>query len=239
MKLFVFLFSIFVFSSAITAEQISVTSFNEDVFKSYIKKTILADFKDLQDPVVTTEVKTSKLFENISKEVHYVFIDFAKPETFLGKVLIDIVFLSEDNEIITKHKCLVESSLTGKIYVANKKLKKNKIIRADDIELSQQEINSVLFSYISNKDQIIGKQTKKRMFQGIVFSEKWIEIAPVINKGDPIFALVKSSGYEIKCEGIALQPGNIGDMIQLKSSLSKKILRGEILNEKSILVSTN
>ena len=77
------------------------------------------------------------------------------------------------------------------------------------------------------------------MVQGIPFSEKWIEIAPIIQKGDPVFALVKSSGYEIKCEGVALQAGNIGDMIQLKSSLSKKILRGEILNEKSILVSTN
>ncbi len=239
LKLFFLFLAFFICATTVKAEQISVTSFNQDVVKSYIKTIILADFKDLIDPTLTTIIKTEDLFNNIPKDVHYVFIDFAKPKTFLGKILIDIVFLSEDNKIVLKHKCLVESSLTGKVYVANRKLRKNSIIREADIQLMEHDITSVLFAYISNKNQIIGKQTKNRMVRGIPFTDKWIEIAPVIHRGDPVFVLVKSPGYEIKCEGIALQAGNIGDMVQLKSSLSKKILRGEILNEKSILVTTN
>lgn len=238
-KLFVILFSFAITASFISAEQISITSFNKEVFKTYIKNSVLSDFKDLKDPVIKTEVKTNTLFENISTDVHYVFIDFAKPQTFLGKVLIDIVFLSEDNKIIANHKCLVETTLTGKVYVATKRLNKNHIITEDDFDLVEKEMSSLIVKYITNKTQLIGKQTKKRMSKGIPFSDSWVEIVPIIKKGDPIFAIVKSPGYEIKCDGVALQAGNIGDMIQLKSSLSKKILRGEILNEKSILVSTN
>ena len=238
-RLFIsFIFFVILFS-AVNAEQISVTSFNQDVFKSYIKKAILSDFKDLKDPIVSTEVKTLSIFEDIPTSVHYVFIDFAKAETFLGKVLLDIVFLSEDNKIIASHKCLVESELSGKVFVASTKLSKNTIIKQSDISLVEKEIRSAIIPYISNKDLIVGKQTKKKMTAGIMFSDKWIEMVPVIKKGDPVFAIVKSPAYEIKCEGIALQSGNIGEMIQLKSSLSKKILRGEILNEKSILVTTN
>ena len=226
-------------SNVIFAEQFSITSFDKSMMKNKIKKLILSDFNDLIEPNVVTTIKTDSIFEEKPSNALYVFVDFAKPETFLGKLLLDIVYLSEKNEIISEHKCLVESELTSKVYVPVRKLSTNTIITKNDISMKRIAIKSNVSDFIFKEDQIIGKQTKRSMMKDVPFTYKWVEIVPFIEKGESVYAVVKSPGYQIKCEAIALESGMIGDRIRMRSGISKKILRGEILNDKSILVVTN
>ncbi len=198
----------------------------------------MSQLGDVNKPKVNVEIKNSEIFNDISQDVFYVFVDLAKPQTLIGKIILDIVFLSENNEILKAEKCLLESSVYGNVYVSNKKIKANDIISDNDIIQKQIKLTSRSDDYIFNKDIIIGKQAKRSMIKGIAFSDRWIEIVPDIKKGEHVKLVIKSAGFEIKSDVTALDAGMVGDMIRLKTS-TKKILRGKVIDKKHILISSN
>ncbi len=222
----------------VSAKQYSSASFSSETLSADIKNQILSQLGDVNKPKVNVEIKNSEIFNNISQDVFYIFVDLAKPQTLIGKIILDIVFLSENNEILKAEKCLLESSVYGNVYVSNKKIKANDIISDNDIIQKQIKLTSRSDDYIFNKDIIIGKQAKRSMIKGIAFSDRWIEIVPDIKKGEHVKLVIKSAGFEIKSDVTALDAGMVGDMIRLKTS-TKKILRGKVIDKKHILISSN
>tara|TARA_Y100001970_G_scaffold206374_1_gene251305 strand:- start:723 stop:1442 length:720 start_codon:yes stop_codon:yes gene_type:complete len=227
-----------IFTITTYAKQYSATNFSSKTLVSDIKKQIMSQIGDVINPEVTVEIKNPTIFDTISQDAFYVFVDLAKPQTLIGKIILDTAFISEDNTIISTQKCLLESSVYGDVYVSNRKIQTNNIISESDITKKRIKLTSRSEDYIFNKDIIIGKQAKRSMIKGIAFSDRWIEMVPDIKKGQNVKLLIKSLGFEIKSDVTALDSGMIGDMIRLKTE-TKKILRGKVIDKKHILISSN
>ena len=226
------------FSVNLSAKQYSVANFSSKTLENEIKNQILGQMGDVNNPDVNVEIKNSEIFNDISKDVFYIFVDLAKPQTLMGKIILDTAFLSEENTIIKTEKCALETSVYGDVYVSNRKIKTNDIISNDDITQKRIKLTSRSEDYIFNKNIIIGKQTKRSMIKGIAFSDRWIELVPDVQKGEHVKLVIKSSGFEIKSDVTALDSGMIGDMIRMKTE-TKKILRGKVIDKKHILISSN
>ena len=226
------------FSVNLSAKQYSVANFSSKTLETEIKNQILGQMEDVNNPDVNVEIKNSGIFNNISKDVFYIFVDLAKPQTLMGKIILDTAFLSEENTIIKTEKCALETIVYGDVYVSNRKIKTNDIISNDDITQKRIKLTSRSEDYIFNKNIIIGKQTKRSMIKGIAFSDRWIELVPDVQKGEHVKLVIKSSGFEIKSDVTALDSGMIGDMIRMKTE-TKKILRGKVIDKKHILISSN
>ena len=226
------------FSVNLSAKQYSVANFSSTILETEIENQILGQMGDVKNPDVNVEIKNSGIFNNISKDVFYIFVDLAKPQTLMGKIILDTAFLSEKNTIIKTEKCALETIVYGDVYVSNRKIKTNDIMSNDDITQIRIKLTSRSEDYIFNKDIIIGKQTKRSMIKGIAFSDRWIELVPDVQKGEHVKLVIKSSGFEIKSDVTALDSGMIGDMIRMKTE-TKKILRGKVIDKKHILISSN
>tara|TARA_B100001989_G_C24465481_1_gene426380 strand:+ start:239 stop:967 length:729 start_codon:yes stop_codon:yes gene_type:complete len=238
---FKFIFLIFVFvgcSNVLIAEQYNVTTFSQQLIEYEVSKKLKNQFKAIEGLDIDVTVTQSDLFKNVPPDALYVYVDYAKPDTYLGKLLLDISFLTENNELIVEKKCLVESKVFGNVYVASQKLQKSHKISADDLELKRVQITDLYQAILFNKEAILGKQTTKKMAKGLVFSEKWVEIQPDILKGETVKVLVSSVGFDLKYDAVALQSGMIGDVIQLKT-MNKKIINGEITNDKMVFINLN
>ena len=226
------------FSVNLSAKQYSVANFSSTILETEIENQILGQMGDVKNPDVNVEIKNSEIFNDISKDVFYIFVDLAKPQTLMGKIILDTAFLSEENTIIKTEKCALETIVYGDVYVSNRKIKTNDIISNDDITQKRIKLTSRSEDYIFNKNIIIGKQTKRSMIKGIAFSDRWIELVPDVQKGEHVKLVIKSSGFEIKSDVTALDSGMIGDMIRMKTE-TKKILRGKVIDKKHILISSN
>ena len=226
------------FSVNLSAKQYSVANFSSTILETEIENQILGQMGDVKNPDVNVEIKNSGIFNNISKDVFYIFVDLAKPQTLMGKIILDTAFLSEKNTIIKTEKCALETIVYGDVYVSNRKIKTNDIISNNDIAQKRIKLTSRSEDYIFNKDIIIGRQTKRSMIKGIAFSDRWIELVPDVQKGEHVKLVIKSSGFEIKSDVTALDSGMIGDMIRMKTE-TKKILRGKVIDKKHILISSN
>ena len=59
---------------------------------------------------------------------------------------------------------------------------------------------------------------------------------PLIKKGDAINIILKNTNLEVKLKGKALSDGKKNDIIRIKSSDYKKILKGEVIDSKNVQI---
>ena len=227
---------LFLISTAF-AEQVPVGSFNKIYLEKKLQEIVVAQFHDVPHLDVHVSIKNTNIFKVFPNQAAFVFIDLSKPDSFLGKLLLDVTFLSENNEVLAENKCFVHIKAFGKAYASAHKIQPSKILDEADLVLKTVELDSRYSNFIFDTHKLLGKQTKRSMSKGVLFSHKWVEIVPNVKKGDAVQVLVSSSGYEIRYKAEALESGMIGDLIRLKT-FTKKILRGEVLDESTVFVRT-
>lgn len=231
---FILLFSL---CGVVFSEQISVTSFNNEFLVNRVHKIVEQQFSDVQDLKISARVKNKDMFSNIPQDSMFVSVDFSKPDTFLGKLLLDVVFLSDQNEVLSKEKCFLEVQASALAYASSRKLQPHEKIDEADLVLKRVQLDSRYRNFMFDKRHIVGKQTTRTMLKGIMFSNRWVEVVPDVDKGDSLKVVVASPGFEIRYDAVALESGVVGDIIRLRSQ-AKKVVRGEIRNDKSVLVRT-
>lgn len=237
-KFFVSLLAYMMFMTIVVAEQYNLSSFNQHTVKTHFVSLVEKQLQHLEGLTVDVSIMNPDIFQKFPEDVLYIYVDYAKPDTYLGKLMLDVSFLTADNQLVVQKKLLVKSSVHGDVYVASRKLAPSHIITEDDLVIKSVEITDLNQGILFNKNNILGKQTTKKMSQGLTFTEKWVEITPVISKGDVVKVIVSSVGFELRYDAVALQSGMIGDVIRLKTD-NKKIVSGEVANEKSVVVIVN
>ena len=237
-KVWVCILWLSLFSLHLSAKQYSVADFSQSQLHNDIKNQIISHIGNVTNPDIKIEGKNASLFTDLDQNIFYVFVDLAKPEKLIGKLILDVTFLSENNTILASQKYFVESSIYVDVFVTSRKIIKNDLITASDIVTKKTQLKGRSEDYIFNKKSIIGKQAKRTIVKGVAFSDRWVEIVPDVAKGQHVTLLIQSKGYEIKSDVTALDSGMIGDMIRLKT-MTKKILRGKVIDKKHILISSN
>ena len=84
----------------------------------------------------------------------------------------------------------------------------------------------------SNPHDVVGKRTRRQLKSGDVVLASWIDVAPLVQRGDPIEAAIQSGGLNVSARAIAMQRGGPGEIIRLKISTTGRIIQGRILSAK-------
>ena len=228
----------FVLVGSSYAYQISSVSFTNDIIQQQVVHEIELQFSQSTLLEIDVDIKNKDIFNQVPADAMYVFLDFAKPDTFLGKILIDVSYLSETNEVLSVEKMLIQTSVYANVFVAARRIPKEHILLEDDLESQLVQIKDFHQTILFDKERILGLQTSKKMSKGVVFTDKWVEEIPDVAKGDHVKIILASKGFEIRYDAVAMQSGKIGDVIKLRTD-NKKIIRGETVDEQHIIVSVN
>ena len=84
----------------------------------------------------------------------------------------------------------------------------------------------------SNPQAVVGKRTRRQLKSGEVVLESWIDVAPLVQRGDPIEASIKSGGLNVSAPAIAMQRGGPGEIIRIKIPTTGRVVQGRILSAK-------
>ena len=78
--------------------------------------------------------------------------------------------------------------------------------------------------------QVVGKRTRRGFEAGESVLGTWIEVPPLVQRGDRVDAAVLRDGLEVRAPAVALQRGGIGDVIRLKIPTTGRVVHGRILS---------
>ena len=128
--------------------------------------------------------------------------------------------------------------LTSKTVVVRKNITKGEVITEDHLTYSFQ-ISDDLPGGFSTMSEIIGRKAKFNLARGAVIKTRQLEIVYPVEKGKAVLVVANNSRLSITVNAIALEAGQLGDMIKVKNSTSGRILNAIVTGEKKVSPLTN
>ena len=128
--------------------------------------------------------------------------------------------------------------LKSKTVVVKKNITKGEVITEDHLTFSFK-ISDDLPGGFTTMSEIIGRKAKFNLARGAVIKTRQLEIVYPVEKGKAVLVVANNSRLSITVNAIALEAGQLGDMIKVKNSRSGKILNAIVTGEKKVSPLTN
>jgi flagella basal body P-ring formation protein FlgA len=128
--------------------------------------------------------------------------------------------------------------LKSKTVVVRKNITKGQVIKQDHLAYSFQ-ISDDLPGGFTSMSEVIGRKAKFNLARGAVIKTRQLEIVYPVEKGKAVLVVADNSRVSITVNAIALEAGQLGDMVKVKNSTSGKILNAIVTGEKKVSPLTN
>lgn len=128
----------------------------------------------------------------------------------------------------------IKISTYDKVWVAKDYIRRGEVL--SNVAFEEREVSFASKGIKDRKFDIYKYIAKKNYRPGDTIDMTFIKPAPDIVKDGLVFVMFKSSNVSVTVPGKAMEEGNIGDYIRVRSKEFRKDYRGKIISECQILV---
>lgn len=125
---------------------------------------------------------------------------------------------------------------TMEVPVLSYSINRGDIISRGDIEWRKQEISRPLVGYVTDENKIIGKEARKHLRSGNPLRSSDLVSPQIIERGQTVDLVAKSSGLLVNMQGKALANGAEGDRLLVQNTSSGKKVEGLIMASGTVLI---
>lgn len=129
----------------------------------------------------------------------------------------------------------VNLSISGFYYVANRTLNPGDVISLDDLVAREGDILRLSRGVIFDPSQAIGFIVSQRIPTGTVVKATSLRDPQSIQRGQRVRTVAQGTGFTATGEGQALESGNPGTLIQVRSS-SGQIISGIVIDANTVQI---
>jgi flagellar basal body P-ring formation protein FlgA len=122
------------------------------------------------------------------------------------------------------------------VVVTTRLVEKGDKFTADNVSLVKRPTTQVPQGAFHHLDDVLGRTASTLLSPGTAIRMSYLHDPPLVKRGQMVEAIVEQGNVEISVHVRAVEDGKLGDVIRVENSESHKVLRGKILNDKTILV---
>ncbi len=180
-------------------------------------------------------------FSNCPQTIELLGKDFSikiKPEHDVqyigGERFFFQVFLG--NTMVRNVPVPVDFRVFQNVCIASKKIKRHEEITAEMITLDKQEITRCKERLFFSPESLLGKRARRTISNGRCITLRMLEDIPMVTAGEPVNIICRRGTICVSVPGIAREQGAVGDEISVQNTESRKMIKGVVLKDRSILV---
>ena len=125
---------------------------------------------------------------------------------------------------------------TMELPVLSYSVNRGDIISRGDIEWRKQEISRPLVGYVTDESKIIGKEARKHLRSGNPLRSSDLVSPQIIERGQTVDLVARSSGLLVNMQGKALANGAEGDRLLVQNMSSGKKVEGLVMAGGTVLI---
>lgn len=138
----------------------------------------------------------------------------------------------------------VQSSVTleGEVWVLSRSVQRGELLDRDVLARQSVKLgaNNAAFTSlgapIADLTPWIGYSFSQRVRAGKVLNERMLKPANVVKKGEPVLIRIESAGLKLQTKGVALKDAAVGKSIQVKNSMSGKVIDAVVVGKGVVAV---
>jgi len=154
---------------------------------------------------------------------------------FTGKINLFILF-SINKKLQKKIRVSGIINIFQDVLCASNSLKRHQLIREEDIHIERRNSARLSHDIMINPEEVIGKRTKKAVKINMPLRGNFLELPPLVKRGDPVTVLAESSNFLIKTIGEVLEKGNKGQIIKVLNISSRKGIYARVIDSNTVRV---
>ena len=124
------------------------------------------------------------------------------------------------------------------VLVLAKNISKGEVISKNHLRIENRPERQIRAAYKDPKN-VLGRKAKNNLSAGTIIKPRHVDIIFTVNKEDSVLIIASNAAITITTAAIALESGQIGDMIPVRNINSQKILKVIITGEKKVTPITN
>jgi flagella basal body P-ring formation protein FlgA len=159
--------------------------------------------------------------------------------TFSGKYEGQVLLTAElemNNRLVKVLPLRVNIELFHNVVVTTKRVEKGDKFSSENVALVRTPSSKILSGSLSQLNYVTGRTASVPLVPGTVLRFADIFDPPAIVHGSVVQAIVRRGNVELIVDTRAIEDGKAGDMIRVENTSSHKLLRGKVLDEKTVLI---
>lgn len=129
-----------------------------------------------------------------------------------------------------------EVRIFDEVLVTSYPLAHHETVTADKIRLERRDVSSIVARPFFRIEEATGLQATRAIDVNEILTQKSLERPTLVRRGSPIVLVYESGSLRVETPGYAEEGGKAGDLIQVKNANSGKLLRGLVLDERTVRV---
>lgn len=120
--------------------------------------------------------------------------------------------------------------------VSSRPLGRFKPIEENDLEVRDFDLAGLPSDYIADPELVIGKRTRRAVDANTVLRPDWVELPPVVNRGDRVRIVAESPGLRISAAGEVRQRGRVGERIPVVNLDSNRLIHALVVDAQTVRI---
>ena len=121
-------------------------------------------------------------------------------------------------------------NLWVRLVAAKRNISRGEVLTADLLEYKSVDISKHLHSAEPNISKVLGLSVKRELRKNDIISRRYLENKQLVNKDEHILLQVNFANFSANVKAIALEDGQLGEIIKVKNLSSDKVVQGKVID---------
>lgn len=114
------------------------------------------------------------------------------------------------------------------VLVSSQALARGDILNAGEVRTREMDVTRLGYGYLVDPQAAYGRQLRLPVNAGTVLTPGMLAPREVVKRGQQVHLVVDAGGIQVRAEGVALQAGDRGDLVRVKSLSCQCVVQGEV-----------
>ena len=131
--------------------------------------------------------------------------------------------------VVREYHLIADVRYFADVVVAVRSIDRGEPIGEDAVTTERRDVSMILGKYFPDIDQLDGMRAKMRIGLGRPLSTRYVEVTPLVERGDMVRIQAKVGGIMATTQGIARDSGAKGERIVVQNANSREKLLAEVV----------
>jgi len=118
----------------------------------------------------------------------------------------------------------------GPVLVARQPLTRGATVQKSDLETIEHNLSSLPYGYYTDSQSITGQLAKRTITAATVITPHMLLAPKLVKRGQRVTLIVESGSLKIRSTGKAMSDGKSGDLVQVRSDGSRRMVDGIVIS---------
>ncbi|GMQ89056.1 MAG: flagellar basal body P-ring formation chaperone FlgA [Gammaproteobacteria bacterium] len=118
----------------------------------------------------------------------------------------------------------------GPVLVARQPLTRGATVQESDLETVEHNLSTLPYGYYTDSQSIVGQLAKRTITSATVLTPHMLQTPKLVKRGQRVTLIAETGPLKIRSSGKAMSDGKFGDLVQVKSDGSRRVVDGIVIS---------